>query len=267
MSAVVIDGVLVSSEEAKLSATSPGVMYGFGIFETLKYVNKKVELFSDHMKRFREAAHKIGLCIERTDPEIEKDCLALIDHFGEECGVIKISAIKEEKTRVIISGRKFIYTPDHYKRGFSVSISEVLRNQTSNLVGIKSDNYLENILELEKARNSGHDEVLFFNTEGYLAEGSFTNIFFVKDQKLFTPEKKCGLLVGVMRNQVIKVAFDLGIEVIEGKFTKLELGGSEEAFLTNSVMGIMPIKRIEEKHMPVFGACTKMLYDELKNRF
>ncbi|SHE46476.1 aminotransferase class IV [Alkalibacter saccharofermentans] len=263
---VSINGNLLQIDEAKIPVVSPGVMYGWGVFETLKYTEKELEMFSAHMDRLREGAGVIGLEINPSDAEIEGYCKKLMDLYDEASGVIKISAVKDvNETCVAISRRKFTYSADKYVKGFSLAVSDVARNHTSNLVRVKSDNYLENMIELEKAKRSGFDEALFFNTEGYLAEGSFTNVFCFKGQTLFTPDDNCGILSGIMRKVVIDIASEAGLKIEKGKMTKEEFHDIQEIFLTNSLVGIMPVCRVGDDLIDFFGQGTRMLYEKLKN--
>jgi branched-subunit amino acid aminotransferase/4-amino-4-deoxychorismate lyase len=263
---VVINGILKDSSKAKIQVASPGIMYGWGLFETLKYSQKKLEMFDSHMRRFRSGAKVLGLEIIPSDSEIEKHCFDIIERYNKERGAIKISAVKDfDQTCLMISRRELVYDFEKYQRGFSVTFTDVARNQASNLVKIKSDNYLENLLELEKAKRAGFDEVLFLNTDGYLAEGSFANVFCFKGKTLFTPDDKCGILKGIMREAVIRIALESGFEVEEGKMTKKEFYESQEIFLTNSLMGIMPVCKLGNQKRDVFGPATRMLYEKLKN--
>ena len=133
------------------------------------------------------------------------------------------------------------YLPGHYNKGFAVGISRIKRNQHSPLVYIKSTNYLESILAREEAVQNGWDEALFENVTGYLTEGSVSNLFLVKERVVFTPSVECGLLPGIIRGKVLKIALGLGYQTMEAHLTSSDLFAASEAFLTNSLMGVMPL--------------------------
>ena len=109
------------------------------------------------------------------------------------------------------------------------------------LTYIKSINYLENLIEYEKAQNKGYNEAIFLNIEGNVAEGCTTNIFLVKNNKLITPKVSSGILPGVVRQWVID-----NYSCEEKYITKDELLHADEVFLTNSVVGIIKVSSIEE---------------------
>jgi len=106
---------------------------------------------------------------------------------------------------------------------------------------------VENIIERDKIIEKGYNEVLFLNTEGFLSEGAVSNIFFIKKGILFTPKIKCGLLPGVVREFVIRNSSSMGLIIQEGEFTFGELMEAEGVFITNSVMGIMDVSKIDHR--------------------
>ena len=106
---------------------------------------------------------------------------------------------------------------------------------------IKSTNYIENIIEKNKAKEDGFKDVLFLNENGYLSETSCANIFIVKNDKIYTPKVSCGLLNGIIRMWVVK-----NFPVIETELTLDDLKNADEVFITNSLMGIMQVKKFED---------------------
>ena len=108
-------------------------------------------------------------------------------------------------------------------------------------------NYTENILEKEAAVRKGFDEALFLNTQGQVAEGCVANIFWVKAREVYTPAVACGILEGTARARVIQQCLELGMPIHEGSYRPEELFDADEVFLTNALMGIMPVSRLEDK--------------------
>ncbi|MDZ5034103.1 aminotransferase class IV, partial [Clostridium perfringens] len=107
---------------------------------------------------------------------------------------------------------------------------------------IKSLNYLDNILERESALKEGYDEVLFLNEKGYISQGTTSNIFIVKDNIEYTPNVRSVLLPGIVRDFIINY-----YEVYEKEITLDEVMESDEIFITNSLLGIMGISKINNK--------------------
>ena len=145
------------------------------------------------------------------------------------------------KENVVFSMRANPYTPERYEKGFLLDISSVKRNETSPLVYHKTMNYGDCILEKRNAMAAGMDERLFLNTKGQICEGTVSNIFFVKQGKLYTPEIRCGLLPGILREHICETQ-----PVEETMIYPEELKEYEECFVTNSLMGIMPVRQIGE---------------------
>ncbi|MGL5415688.1 MAG: aminotransferase class IV [Clostridium sp.] len=217
-------------QEDKIEQDS-GIYFGRGIFETI-LIKEKIEFWEFHLKRLNEGLKKIGL------EEVQENLKGIIEELNLKNIVLKI--IVTEKN-VIIKSREIPYKKEDYEKGFCLTKSEVLRNSTSVLNKIKSLNYLENILEREKAISEGFNDCLFINEKGNICETSTANIFFVKKNKIYTPDTKEGLLNGCLREFVIR-EFEVEIENFKWK----DLKEVDEIFITNSIIGIMKINSIDE---------------------
>jgi branched-subunit amino acid aminotransferase/4-amino-4-deoxychorismate lyase len=131
---------------------------------------------------------------------------------------------------------------EDYWKGFRAVISKHFRqNEFSPLSGIKSANYLPMLLAYRQAKAQGYDEALLLNTQGFLSEASRSNIFFVKDNCLITPSSDCGCLPGITRDTVLSIAAREKIQCLEAKVSPEELKKADEAFLTNSLVEVMPL--------------------------
>lgn len=222
--------IIVYSNIIKLDS---GVFFGQGVFETILF--GEVPYFLDfHIKRLKKALEVLDM-----KPLIEEDeILKYINKIDIKNKVLKITVTEKN---IILTTRDNIYTKEMYKRGFSLKVSNILRNSTSILPKIKSTNYIENILEKRNASKEGYDDVIFFNEKGYLCETSVSNIFCIKDKKIYTPSCSNGLLNGTIRDWIIK-----NFEVIESDITIKDLENMDEIFITNSLIGIMKVKSIEK---------------------
>ncbi len=209
-----------------------GFQFGRGAFETL-LVREKPLFLAEHCARLNRALMQLGIS-RSVKPEAVAAVLA--QHPAVHC-VLKV--IATEKNLVLLT-RPFAYGQEVYERGFHLRISKMERNPRSHTVYLKTLNYLENVLEKEAATAAGFDEALFFNVNRRLAEGSMSNVFFVKDGKLHTPAREAGLLPGIVRGWVIEQ-----FPVVQGLFSKAELAKAEEVFVTNSIVGVMPVAQIE----------------------
>lgn len=211
-----------------------GIFFGRGIFETI--LVKKTPIFlEEHIKRLNKSIVELEL----GESIFIEDVIDFINKHNIKNKALKITVTDKN---LIYSIREIKYKDNDYKEGFKVGISKVLRNSTSRIVGFKTLNYLENIIEYEVCQRKELNESIFFNEQGNLCEGCTTNIFIIKDKIIYTPSIKCGLLPGIVRQWVIN-----NFDVIEKKITKEELLNSDEVFLTNSLVGVIKVSNIENK--------------------
>lgn len=223
----------------------PGYLYGYGVFETLNVYESKVVFFPEHMERLKSSSALIGLEFTFDDTQILNDCHKVIKENRFEYGALRITHSKgSQHNNLIITARENHYGEKIFQKGVSINISDYKRNENSLLVTVKSNNYLENLLILNRGINKGFNESIFFNTKEYLAEGCMSNIFFIKDKKVYTPATDNGLLAGIVRNKVIELLKTHNIPVEEGYYHKASLLNADEIFITNSLMEIMPVNRI-----------------------
>ena len=221
--------------------------FGLGAFETIGMEQGTPILLDKHLKRLERAADflKLGSLSERGVTvqkiaeylEEQKIRTEVQKEFGnlEHCA-LKIMLTKEN---VVYSLRANHYTPEKYEKGFFMDISEVKRNETSALVYHKTMNYGDCILEKRNATAAGMDERLFLNTKEQISEGTVSNVFFVRNGVICTPQVSCGLLPGILREYLCEKE-----EVEETDIYVQDLKWYQECFVTNSLMGIMPVRQI-----------------------
>lgn len=208
-----------------------GIFFGRGLFETI-LIREKPEFLKFHINRLKEGLNKINI------KPLEEDLEKIIENQKLNNCVLKVVVTEEN---IIFTNRKITYNKRDYEKGFDLTISNIFRNSTSLIHKIKSLNYLENVLEREKALEKGFNDCLFINEKGNVCETSTGNIFFVKDEKIYTPSIEQGLLNGTLREFILQ-EFDVKLENIKLK----DLKNYDEIFMTNSIIGIMKIKRIDD---------------------
>lgn len=218
-----------------------GYSFGMGIFETIA-VEKGHPLFlSWHLERMEKGMEILDISKKIFHEKVASEQLKhYLDAHPMEHGVLKIMV---SERNLILTTRENPYTSGDYQKGFQLDISPVIRNETSPLTYIKSFHYGDNLLEKKRAKKHNYDETLFLNSKGQITETSASNIFFVKNQRLYTPLVECGLLDGIVR-KYIKETY----KVEEVTLTLADITTFDEAFLTNSLMGIMPVLSIG-KHL------------------
>ncbi len=211
-----------------------GYFFGLGLFETILIKGGPVFL-KEHLDRLNSGLKILGI-----DRFIEEEyAISNIEKLRCRNCAVKI-AVSEKN--IIFSTREIHYEEEQYDAGFKLKVSRIRRNKYSHTVYLKSLNYGDNMLERNAALSQGFDEVLFLNNEGYAAEGSVSNLFFIKDGKICTPSVDCGLLDGIIRSWVIN---EYSVE--EGEYTLEDILNSEGAFITNSLLGIMKVSGIDGK--------------------
>ena len=141
-------------------------------------------------------------------------------------------------------------TEDEKKCGVSLTIVETRRQPSCALPSqVKSLNYLNNILAKQEARTAQSFDGLLLNTEGFLAEATTSNFFFVKDKRLYTPSLECGILPGITREIVLELAKQEGIGIQEDAFRPEDLSDADEAFLTNTGFGVLPVNAMQARSL------------------
>ena len=271
---VYLNDRLVTVEEAKISVLDHGFLYGNGLFETMRaYKNYHVFRLQQHLDRLFRSAESIRLKIEippapfnkggeNPAEAIEKAIVETLAVNGlTDAGYIRLTISQGtgapgpdpmtcEKPTLLIVAKSFVSYPETlYQNGASAIVSNIIRNAHSPIPRLKSLNYLENILARFQSRDVGAQESIFIDTDGYVAEGSMSNIFFVKSGELYTPSTECPILPGITREVILEVASKVGIIIHEGQWTLEQLLTADEAFLTNSLMELMPLTRIDSAYI------------------
>lgn len=211
-----------------------GFYFAQGVFETI-LIKKEAIFLEEHINRLNKSIDIMNLG-EHIDTKFIKNFIK-----EEKLKNIVLKIVVTEKN-IVFSTREIKYSKEDYENGFKIKLSSVLRNPTSNMTYIKSLSYNENLYEYNKANKEGFNEVVFLNIYGNIAEGATSNIFIIKDKKIYTPMISDGILPGVVRNWVIE-----NFEVCEKHLNKKDLYSADEVFITNSVLGIMKVVQFEEK--------------------
>ena len=254
---VYLNGSLIPRSQAKVSALDYGFLYGFGLFETMRAYEGQVFRLESHLSRLVRSAELLGLPVRV--PELKDAVRDTIEanRLSDARIRITISAGEGEMppgpgtcqkpTVLVLAERYQPYLEEVYQRGFRAVISSIRRNSQSPLSRLKSANYLESLLARQQARETGVDEAVCLNDKGLLAEASMSNIFLVSDGILRTPGEESGILPGITRGVILELALKLDIKALEEDIRLSELFQAQEAFLTNSLIEVMPLTELEGK--------------------
>jgi branched-chain amino acid aminotransferase group I len=255
MSAIVyLNGSLIPLSQARISVLDYGFLYGFGLFETMRAYKGKVFRLDSHLSRLAGSAEVLGFPVDTLElRSAVMDTLQankLSDariRITVSIGVGEITpdpSTCSGPTVLILAGNYQPHSEQVYQKGFRAIVSSICRNSQSPLARLKSANYLESMLARQEARAAGVDEALCLNEKGFLAEASMSNIFLVTDGILKTPVKESGILPGITRETVLELASQLGINSVEHNIRLDELFQAQEAFLTNSLIEVMPLTEV-----------------------
>ncbi len=226
---------------------SEALDYGYSLFETIRFQQGGPQNITGHYARLSSSAKQLAIPFHRSEGLFKEEVERAVLESGLETGALRYQLMRGADEEVSLSVRPLRYSAEMYDRGFKLCLSGTVKYSGSLLVGHKTSNYMENIITLRAAKENGYDEALLTNEKNELTEGTYTNIFLIKGKSIYTPDGACGLLKGTMRARVIEAARQLGIDCLEDSISAQRFGDYDAGFLTNALMGIMPIRQIGER--------------------
>ena len=250
-----------------LAATDRGLHYGDGLFETIEVIHNKSVFLAQHLARL-----KAGCQILKIPFPDEALLLDEITQVSKDVhhGVVKLMLTRGSGGRGyrqpdsiqvtrLVALYPFPDYPESYKmQGIKARFCKLRLGLNPVLAGLKHNNRLEQVL----ARSEWSDEFqegLMLNLNEHVIEGTMSNLFVVKNQITYTPEIKISGIKGVMRQLIIDIAGHNNIAVQEGQLTSEFVLAADEIFLTNSVLGIWPVKSLENKCYSVGPVTQKIM--------
>jgi branched-chain amino acid aminotransferase len=279
---VYLNGKMVPKEDAKVSVFDHGYLYGDGIYETLRAYEGTLFRLDRHLQRLKHSADsislnlplpldKIGDALNRTVSENKLSDAYVRIQISRGVGEIGLDpALCPEPTTVIVAKQFKEYPRELFENGVSLAIVRTRRNHPLALSpSIKGTNFLNNILARMESIRADAYEAVMLNWEGYVAEGTISNIFFVKSGVLCTPSLETGILEGVTRGLVLELARKERIETREALIKPEELLGADECFITNTTVEVMPVTSIDKtligsgKPGPITAALRKAYKNEV----
>lgn len=264
-----LNNKFITLKEARVSCFDEGFLYGFGLFETMRAYNGKIFLIDRHLRRLAQSAKLINLKLKMPLTQIKLAMGQLLKINSLKDAHIRLTIWQgEDKVNTLIIARAFKTGPTkEYKAGFKAIISAFRQNEQSLLSRIKSLNYLQSRLARQEAQRKKADEAILLNTQGFISEGSRSNIFIVKKNELATPSIDCGCLPGITRQVVFDIAARMSLKIREKRILPKELFSADEAFATNSLIEIMPLTFVNGK--PVGrakpGEITKFILEKYRS--
>ena len=254
-----VNGKVSVPAEAAISPLDRGFLYGDSVYEVVRTYGGRPFRLRAHLDRLRRSADRLGIPYDSAPVDIEQEILKTLAAAPEDGE----SAIRAVLTRgvgpigydpepagpptVVILLRPCPEIPAGWRReGVDVAVVPVTRNAPTALdPAIKSSNLLNNFLAWREAKRLGAYEPVLLNAAGRLAEGASSNVFLVRARRLLTPPPEAGILEGITRALALDLARGDGLEVSEEQLAPEDLRGADEAFLTSTLKGILPIRRCD----------------------
>ncbi len=251
------DGKFVPDDQAKVSVFDHGFLYGDGVFEGIRAYNGKIFRLKEHIDRLYDSAKTIDIHPPLSKEEmIEAICETLRKNNLQDAyvrpiitrgvGDLGLDPRKCPKPSVIIIAVTWgAMYGDLYEKGLKGVTVSVRRNSAESMPpNVKSLNYLNNILAKIEANYKGGDEAIFFDTNGYLSEGSGDNLYVVKNGEIITPPTLNNLR-GITRMVLIEIAKSLGITVKEQNMGYFDLYTADELICTGTAAEVAPITWVD----------------------
>jgi len=255
MEKVFLNDKLVDIDKACISVSDSGFLYGAGLFETMRSYNGVVFSLKDHLDRLFFSAGALSI-------ENSYDRKYIADAIYK---VLKANKLTDARLRLTLTGGPMAkseeerrstlliaatklqpYPAEYYKNGVLVVLCPFRQNPSEPIYGHKTTSYFCRMLGLKQAHQKRAAEALWFTVDNRLAEGCISNVFLVKDSALYTPPIVTPVLAGVARKTVCQLALKNSIKLVEKDLYIDDVLSADEMFLTNVIMQVMPVSRLEK---------------------
>jgi branched-chain amino acid aminotransferase len=272
-----LNGSFVDDAQASVPIRDTGLLHGSGVFTTMRGYGGRVFRIADHLRRLRDSCESLSIPLPHPDDVLTTAAHELLRRDGLSAARLRLTVTRgaasmndpqrgpQLQPNVFLTAAELEpYPEEFYRRGLTVILlDEQKLNPYDVQAGHKTLNYLSRFAALREATRRGAGEALWFNVHNYLQSGSISNVFVVKAGVLLTPPTapelrdatvaaataypRAAVLPGITRGVVIELARASGIELRPCSIDVNGLLDADEVFVTNSVMGVMPVCRIERK--------------------
>ncbi|MFC6673809.1 aminodeoxychorismate lyase [Marinobacterium aestuariivivens] len=264
---ILVNGILTDS----LPVTDRGLAYGDGLFETVQLQDGRPLLLEAHFERLLQGCRRLGIASEGLVARLRDDLsrLASMQDLAA-WGVLKITVTRGAggrgylplpdlvPTRILMLSRAPVHADAPAVNGVRVRLCDLRLALSPRLAGIKHLNRLEQVLARAEWTDPAIREGLLLDQEGWLVEGTMSNLFWVCAGRIFTPQLDRSGVSGIVRNRLLALASEEGLEVEEGRYPLSHLEQADEAWLCNSLIDIWPVTALAERCWPV-GPVTRRL--------
>ncbi|MCU0663068.1 MAG: aminotransferase class IV [Myxococcota bacterium] len=273
-----VNGRITDPREATLSVLDRGFLYGDSVYEVMRTYCGVLFARKAHLERLAHSADALALALpERSVLDREIDAtLRVAAHEESYCRVIvtrgqgplTLDPTTAEAPNLVIIVKAYEPFPKRvYEQGLRLCIPGVTR-AAADLAhpSVKSGNYLSSVLALGRAKQAGYDDALLVDHQGFLTEGTSSNLFAVRRGQLLTPPLRSGLLAGVTRALVMRLAEDSGIVCQEQRLAPDDLFTMDEVLLTSTLREVAPVVEMDGRPIgtgkpgPMFARLRAMVH-------
>ncbi len=253
-----IGGRVLPLDQARVSVTDHGLLYGDGVFEGIRFYSGRAFLLDSHLQRLSDSARAIALGLPWQAEELAIIVQQTIDAFGAPDGYLRLLVTRgpgalginpascPRPELIVIASQLQMVDEDRRTKGVKTIIATTRRLPPDGLdPRVKSLNYLNHILARIEANRSGADEALMLNRHGFVAEGTADNVFIVRGGTLLTPPTCDGALAGITRGLVLELARQDGVEVRETSLAPYDIYTADECFLTGTGAELIPVREVD----------------------
>jgi D-amino acid aminotransferase len=273
-----INGALIPREKACVSVFDHGLLYGNGLFETMRAYQGKIFRLEQHLRRLFVALEHLEYPISFTPASLEKAIHETLEANRTPDASIRLTVtrgtgdpVPDPATcgtpTIIITTRDYHPpAPELYSRGYGAVIINMRQDPRLPSASLKTCSFINTLIARSEAKEAGCNEGIVVNTDGFVTECTVSNIFMVRGSRLETPSRGTGLLPGVTREAVLELAPTGQLQPEEGTFTPEQLLSADEAFVTNSLIEIMPLVTVENHAIGTGtpGQATRSLMDSYR---
>jgi branched-chain amino acid aminotransferase len=254
-SKVFLNDGLVEVEQARVSATDSGFLYGAGLFETMRSRHGYVFRLHDHLERLRRSADAVTITHPYDSTYLEQVVGKLLAANELTDARLRLTltngplleAEEQRKPTLLITATEFRpYPADYYRTGVLVVLCPFRQNPTDPTCGHKTTSYYPRLLALNLAHQNRAAEAIWFTTDNRIAEGCVSNVFLVKNSVLYTPPVGTPVLPGIARKTICELAQKQSVEMVEKDLYIADLLEADEIFLTNVIMEVLPVNSVEK---------------------
>ncbi len=258
-----LNGRLVEPAQAQVSVFDHGLLYGDGVFEGIRFYDRRPFRLEQHLRRLQDSANAIMLRVPYSCPELTEAVTEVIQAHQSADGYLRLVVTRGpgslgidpvscgEPNVFIIADRCTLLGGDEMRDGITLMTASTRQVPADVLdPGIKSLNYLNKVLARIEARNAGADEAVLLNQQGKVTECSTENLFIVKDGVLLTPRCSDGTLRGITRQVLLELAGELGIAYRKTSLCRLDLYSAQECFVSGTGAELVAVKSVDGRPLP-----------------